>query len=134
MSFDDPGSASGDPLPLDDLNGSLLLFKVHEETEEINTVHGPSTAIRADIAALDGELKGHTYDDRLIFPKVLKSQLRKSIGGMVLGRLGQGEKQPGKNPPWTLTAASDDEKQVGHKYLAYIATQAPAPEPVEEPF
>jgi hypothetical protein len=133
MSFDDPGSSSGDPLPLDELNGSLLLFKVHEETGEINTVHGPSTAIRADVAVLDGELKGNTYDDRLLFPKILKNQLRKSIGGMVLGRLGQGEKQPGKNPPWTLTAATEAEKQTGHKYLAHVAAQiAPAVE--EEPF
>ena len=131
MSFNDPGSASGDPLPLADLNGSLLLFTVHEETGEINTVHGAATAIRADVAALDGALKGETYTDRLIFPKVLKNQLRTSIGGMVLGRLGQGEKQPGKTPPWQLAAATPEEKATGTKYLAHIAT---ATVNDEEPF
>jgi hypothetical protein len=129
--FSDPGTSGGDPLPLADLNGSLLLFTIHEETGPINTVHGAATAIRADIAALDGALKGETYIDRLIFPKVLKNQLRGSIGGRVLGRLGQGEKQPGKNPPWQLAAATDDEKETGTKYLAHVATAAPAE---EEPF
>jgi hypothetical protein len=116
MHFNDPSSS--DLLPLDDVNGSLLMFTVYEETDEINTVHGPQTAIRADVVVLDGTLAGTTYDDSLIFPRVLKSQLRRSAGGnLVLGRLGQGNKKPGQNPPWTLAAATDADKVLAQKYV-----------------
>lgn len=116
MTFNDPSSS--DLLPLDDLVGALLLFTVYEETDEINTVHGPQTAVRADVVVLDGDKEGETYSDSLIFPRVLKSQLRRSAGGMmVLGRLGQGNKKPGQNPPWTLTAASEADKRMAQKFV-----------------
>lgn len=116
MNFNDPSSS--DLLPLDEVNGSLLLFTVYEETDEMNTVHGPQTAVRADVVVLDGELAGTEYSDSLIFPRVLKSQLRRSAGGMmVLGRLGQGNKKPGQNPPWTLAAATDDDKKVASAWV-----------------
>lgn len=116
MNFNDPSSS--DLLPLDELKGNLLLFTVYEETDPINTVHGPQTAVRADVVVLDGELSGTQYDDALIFPRVLKSQLRRSAGGlMVLGRLGQGNKKPGQNPPWTLAAADDADKKVAQAYI-----------------
>lgn len=116
MNFNDPSSS--DLLPLDDLVGSLLLLTVYEETDPINTVHGPQTAIRADVVVLDGKLSGEQYEDTLIFPRVLKSQLRRSAGGlMVVGRLGQGVKKPGQNPPWTLTAATEPDKQVAQRFV-----------------
>ena len=114
--FNDPSGS--DLLPLDALLGSLLLVTVYEETDPINTVHGPQTAVRADVVAIDGELAGETYDDALIFPRVLKSQLRRSAGGMmVLGRLGQGTKKPGQNPPWTLAAATDEDKALAKQWV-----------------
>lgn len=116
MNFNDPSSS--DLLPLDQLLGSLLLVTVYEETDPINTVHGPQTAVRADVAVIDGELAGTKYDDALIFPRVLKSQLRRSAGGqMVLGRLGQGVKKPGQNPPWTLAAATDADKAIAQRFV-----------------
>lgn len=134
MMFNDPQASQS--VPLDEVNGSLLLFTVYEETEEIQTVHGPSTAIRADIVVLDGNLEGETYDDALIFPKILKSELRKSVGGsMVLGRLGQGDKKPGKNPPWTLSAASDADKAMAQKWVeSNGATRDERDADYEEPF
>ncbi len=124
--FNDPASGSGDKLPLNDLNGSLLLFTVHELVLQIPTKFGVSDAVRADVAVLDGSSKGETYKDTLVFPRVLRSQLRDSVGEMVLGRLGQGEAKGGQDPPWLLFTASDDEKLTGERYLAYIATkQAP---------
>lgn len=114
--FNDPSSS--DLLPLDELKGSLLLLTVYEETPEINTVHGPQTAIRADVVVLDGNHAGESYSDALIFPRVLKSQLRRSVGGMmVVGRLGQGNKKPGQNPPWTLNAATEPEKAIAQRYV-----------------
>lgn len=116
MNFNDPSSS--DLLPLDDLLGALLLLTVYEETDEINTVHGPQTAIRADVAVLDGVHEGEQFGDTLIFPRVLKSQLRRSTGGMmVLGRLAQGNKKPGQNPPWTLNAATDADRLLAQKFV-----------------
>jgi len=132
--FNDPGMG-GDKLDLKGLLGSLLLFSVHEETHELDTTFGKTTAIRADVAVLDGAQKGEVIADTLVFPRVLKGQLRGSVGNKVLGRLGQGENKKG-NPPWQLAAPTDADKETGRKYLAYMATQAPVAVPVveEEPF
>ncbi len=132
-SFNDPGSGGGDKLPLNDLNGDLLLFTVHELVHEIPTKFGVSDAVRADVAVLDGPSKGATYNDTLIFPRVLRSQLRDSVGEMVLGRLGQGEAKGGQDPPWLLFTASDDEKTIGTRYLAYVEQQqAHVAQPVDD--
>lgn len=133
--FNEPGTGGGDQFDLKALNGSLLLFTVKEETQEIDTKFGPQTAIRADVAVLDGPNKGDVVADTLVFPRVLKGQLRGSVGGKVLGRLGQGENKKG-NPPWQLSAPTDADKETGRKYLAYIATQTPVTVPAveEEPF
>jgi hypothetical protein len=131
--FMDPGTGGGDQLPLADLNGSLLLFYVKRETDDIETKFGTTTAVEVDVAVLDGALKGQVFNDALVFPRVLKSQLRGSAGGKVLGRLGQGENKKG-NPPWQLAAATDADRETGHKYLAYMATQAVTVPDIEEPF
>lgn len=129
--FNEPG-VGGDKLDLKSLLGSLLLFTVHEETPELDTTFGKTTAIRADVAVLDGPQKGDIVADTLIFPRVLKGQLRGSVGGKVLGRLGQGENKKG-NPPWQLAAPTEAEKETGRKYLAYIATQTPVNVPDVDP-
>lgn len=120
----------GDRLPLDELLGSLLLFTVHSVERDIQTTHGTSDAIRCDVAALDGDHKADTWDDTLVFPRVLQGQLRPNVGGMVLGRLTQGAKQPGKNPPWMLDDPTDADREIGRKYLAHVeATKPPADDP-----
>jgi hypothetical protein len=80
---------------------------------------------------LDGARKGETFTDALIFPRVLIGSLRGAIGEMVIGRLGKGRPQPGKNPAWILEAATDADKQVGERYLAHVSAQAAV---AEEPF
>jgi hypothetical protein len=129
--FDDPGTG-GDKLPLDDLLGSLLLVTVHEETDPIETQYGTNTAIRADVAVLDGAHKGDVYADTLIFPRVLKSSLRSKDGKKVVARLGQGAKQPGKSAPWVLNPAGDDEKATAKKYLDYLESQKPTVDTVDD--
>jgi hypothetical protein len=134
--FDDPGTG-GDQLPLNDLNGALLLIAVLEETDPIETKFGPNTAIRADIAVLDGAKKGNCYDDTLIFPRVLKSSLRGKENKRIVARLGQGPAQQGKSPPWVLNPATAEEKETARKYLAYVEAQKPKADPfgdAEEPF
>jgi len=128
--FRDP-STGGDKLPLDDLKGSLLLFSVHEQMPEMQTSFGPATPIRADVAVLDGALKGTAYEDALIFPRVLQGNLRGAIGEMVIGRLGKGQAKAGQSAPWLLEAATEADKAVGERYLAHVGAQAAAQ---EEPF
>ncbi len=130
MTFRDP-TTGGDKLPLDDLKGSLLLFTVHEQMGEMQTSFGVATPIRADVAVLDGTLKGSVYADALIFPRVLQGNLRGAIGEMVIGRLGKGTAKAGQSAPWILEAASEADKTVGEKYLAHVAAQEAAQ---EEPF
>lgn len=134
--FNDPATPTG--IDYEQLNGALLLFTVHSVEEDVPTVYGPKNPVRADVAVLDGEHKSEVFADALIFPKVLIGQLRGNVGSMVLGRLGQGEAKPGtgQKPPWKLTAANDQERATGQKYIAWRATQQPVTVPVdyEEPF
>lgn len=123
--FEDP--AHGDRIVYDDVLGSLLLFTVHSVERDIDTAFGVSDAVRADVAVLDGELKGTTYDGTLIFPRVLQGALGSKVGKMVLGRLGQGEAKKGQSKPWTLDDPTEADREVGRKWLAHVAANPPAP-------
>lgn len=116
--FNQPASASG--IQWADFSGRLLLFSVHALETGIKTSFGDSDAVRATVVVLDGPQAGEDHVDVLVFPKVLQSQLRPSIGAKVLGRLGQGQAKPGQSPPWMLSEATEADKQVG---LAYLSRQ-----------
>jgi hypothetical protein len=117
--FGAPSSASG--ITWADLKGALLLFTVRGIEAEINTVHGPSSAVRSDVVVLDDKgtaPTGESFGDTLVFPKVLQSQIKGSVGGMVLGRLGQGEAKKGQSAPWMLSEATEADKAIGREHLA----------------
>jgi hypothetical protein len=117
--------SSGDKLDLNALNGSLLYIKALAEKRDIETSFGKADAIQANVTVLDGPHKGAEYDDVLIFPRVLASQLRGDIGGdAILARLGKGEAKPGKSAPWMLKEPSDDDRKTGEKFEAYAAKRA----------
>ena len=109
---------AGEGINLKDYLGALLLIEVHAHEQNIPTVHGDSSAIRADVAVLDGTGKGNTYEDTLLFPKVLQSQLKRAVGLKVLGRLGQGTAKPGQSPPWVLSDPNEADQAAGMAYLA----------------
>jgi hypothetical protein len=130
--FASPGAASGDSLPLADLLGNLLLFTVDRESDPIETKHGVTTAIVCSVVVLDGPTQGTNYDDILIFPKILKNQLKDSAGGgMVLGRLGQGANVKG-NPPWVLNEGSEADSELASQWLA--TKTKPVATPASNPF
>jgi hypothetical protein len=122
--FSSPASATG--LDLKGLQGALLLIDVHSVESGITTTFGPTDAVRADVAVLDGPLAGETYTDTLIFPKVLQSQLRSMVGGKVLGRLGQGQAKPGQSAPWVLGDPTEADRQLGLQWLSRTTMTAPA--------
>lgn len=128
MSDDFNAPSSADGVKWEDLKGALLLFKVHSVEHAIPTQFGESDAVRADVIVLDGNgenVDANTaYIDTLVFPKVLQSQVKNNIGGMVLGRLGQGQAKPKQSPPWKLEDPTEGDKVVGRAYLA-AQTKAP---------
>ncbi len=123
--FNDPG-VGGDNFPYADHLGALLLFDVTEHVANVSTKHGDKDAVSTGIAVLDGPHQGDTYSDVLVFPRVLIGQLKGSVGGKVLGRLGQRPTDKG-NPAWELTTATEPDKAVARQYLA--ANPAPAEDP-----
>jgi hypothetical protein len=105
--FENPASGTG--IDWASLKGSLLIVDVREVVKDINTVHGVTDAVRADVTVVDGPQAGESHIDTLIFPRALKAQTAPMVGKKVLGRLGQGEAKPGMNPPWRLADATPDD-------------------------
>jgi hypothetical protein len=120
--FSAPATATG--LDLKALHGALLILRVREFVKDVNTSFGSTDAIRADVDVLDGPQAGETFTDTLVFPKVLVSQLKPSVGGMVLGRLGQGQAKPGQSAPWVLAAATAEDEAKGVAHLTRGARPA----------
>lgn len=114
--FAAPSTATG--IKWADLKDSLLLIRVSSIENGIKTVHGDAQAARCDVTVLDGPQAGTAYIDTLVFPKVLVSQVKANVGGMVLGRLGQGSAKPGQSAPWLLAEATDADKNTAREYLA----------------
>lgn len=114
--FSKPASASG--IQWEDHIGKLLLIEPTALETGINTNFGEKDAVRADVTVIDANGSGpEEYKDALIFPSVLISQTRSLIGEKVLGRLGQGEAKPGQKPPWKLLDATDNDVDLGVRYL-----------------
>jgi hypothetical protein len=122
--FTTPATSTG--VDWKQVNGALLLINVLGVDEAVQTVHGVTDAVRANISVLDGDLKGETFEDTLVFPRVLKSQLKSKVGQLVLGRLGQGTAKPGQSAPWQLVEATDADKSVANAYLK-AQPEIPAP-------
>lgn len=114
--FAAPAPATGG-IDLKTLLGSLLIIEPHSIEDGIQTVHGPSTAVRATVHVVDGPQADTVYEDALLFPKVLQGQLKSRIGQKVLGRLGQGVAKPGQSAPWVIQEAEAADIQAGTDYL-----------------
>ena len=82
----------------------------------MGTSLGDRDAIRATVHDVTAE---HTYEDTLIFPKVLIGSLKSRIGQKVLGTIGQGVAKPGQNAPWIIQDASGD-AAAASKAVAYL--------------
>lgn len=114
--FSAPSSSTG--IQWDELKGSLLLVAPQSVETGIKTSYGDdASAVKADVTVLDGDKEGTVYTSTLIFPKVLQSQVKNDLGGLVLGRLGQGQKKPGQSAPWMLTAATPADEALASKHL-----------------
>ncbi len=115
--FDSPGTA-GAGIEWKSLLGRLLLIKAYS-AEKVMTTFGENDCIRADVTVLDGD-DGESYLDTLIFPRILQSQVKHSIGTekLTLGRLGQGVAKPGQSAPWRLEDPTEQDKTIARAHLA----------------
>jgi hypothetical protein len=131
--FAAPAASSG--IEWESLKGALLIIEPTEVVHNIGTNYGTTNAVRANVHVIDGPKAGETYDDTLVFPKVLQSQVSSRIGQKVLGRLGQGVAKPGQSPPWTLNIGTPADEATAVQWLA-SRTQLTAADliPGSEPF
>lgn len=102
----------------DGYTGKLFVVEPLDVEKDINTVHGVSDAVRANVYILLGKNKTDEFEDTLIFPKVLQSQTRRKIGEIVVGRLEQGEAKRGQNPPWVFAEADTSDLKKASEFWA----------------
>ncbi len=115
---------SGDKVEWADLKGRLLYITVKDIKRNIETVHGTTDAVSADVVILDGDRKGDKLDDILVFPRVMRSQLEQVVGASdpnVVARLNKGTASPGKSAPWVLDAPTDDDMEIARRYEKSVA-------------
>lgn len=125
MSDEFSGPSSADGIKWADYKGALLMFEVKGYEPSVNTVHGETSAVQANVVVLDGADADTVITDTLVFPKVLQSQIKGHVGGKVLGRLGQGDAKKGQSAPWKLADATEADKAIARAYIAKHATAAP---------
>lgn len=115
-----------------DHKGALLLIDVKSFEPGIATSFGTTDAVKADVTVIEGTGAGESYNDTLIFPKILVSQTKSQIGSKILGRLSQGQAKAGQSAPWLLDAAGPADIA---KAEAWVAAQAkPAVQSAVAPF
>lgn len=129
--FAAPGAAGGGFVPAN-AEGHLVVIEVESHEHGIVTANGDRDAIRATVHDIDA---GETFEDSLLFPKVIVGSLKARVGQKVLARIGKGVAKPGQNAPWVLNDASADAAAVkaatdyleARKNGQFAAPQAAAP-------
>jgi hypothetical protein len=120
----------GDRLNPVDINGHVLVVCPIEYLPHVQTVHTKkdeqSPAIRVNVAVLtqNAEGGGHpVYKGVLWFNVKLYNGLKRQIGETILGKMGQGQGNPGQNPPWQLENMLTDPAWAGYAEQ-WLATPA----------
>lgn len=127
--FASPGAAGGS-FNVADTEGHLVVVEVHSYEQGVVTTLGEKDAIKATVHDVDAQT---TYEDALIFPKVLVGSLKGRVGQKVLATMGKGVAKPGQNAPWVLNDASGDAAAAA-RATAYLAAYAAGQfTPVDEP-
>lgn len=117
--FAQPASG-GDAFKPKDNGGALVLVKPHTLEQDVQTDYGVSDAVKATVGVVDGPNAGEIYEDTLIFPKLLQSQLKKYVGTgqIVIGRMGQAPaRKPGQSPAWKLEDYTDQDAQAAQSFF-----------------
>jgi hypothetical protein len=121
-------TAGGSGIDWNDYLGKLVLFEPLDHEKDINTVHGTSDAIRANVYVLLGPGKVEEIEDTLIFQRVMQGQLKRQIGSVVVGRITQGEAKRGQSAPWVISEPNDTDLKRGVDFWNSRTVQAAKPE------
>lgn len=109
-SWDDADTS--DFFTIKDNVGALVIIAVNKFTPNFETTNGPRDTIHAELVVVDNEKEGVRYAEALLFGSKLVPQLKGKMGATVLGRIELGQKSPGKNAPYILAKATDEDKKV----------------------
>lgn len=123
--FATPSAPSGGITWANHKNALVLVEPVSFEVG-IQTSFGAADAVKATVHVIEGTGAPATYEDTLIFPKLLVSQTKGMVGQKVLGRLGQGSAKPGQSAPWLLNEATADDISKAEAWVAQNAKPAVA--------
>lgn len=100
-------SAPSGGIKWEDHKGALLLIEPLTFEPQVVTAFGAADAVKANVRVIDGAGAPDSYDETLIFPKLLVSQTKTQIGNKIVGRLTQGQAKPGQSAPWLITSEVD---------------------------
>jgi hypothetical protein len=126
----------GNRIDYNEFVGKLFVVEPLEVEHGIQTSvnKDPVDAVRANVYVLLGKDRQEEFEDTLIFPRVLQGQVRRKIGSLVVGRLGQGEGKKGQNPPWILAEPSaSDLKKATDFWSARSMSAASSDDDYDEP-
>lgn len=121
---------------LQDYKGELVIIMPKEYLQGLTTKHskvpGDTDAVDADFWVVTGSSAGKEVDLARVFSGGLVSQLRRSLGKKVLGRIGSQDFS--KGPGWVINPATDADKVLARQYLADRTTRKAAQKASEDPF
>lgn len=106
--------------------GDLVIIAPAKFTPKMPTTNGERDAITAEVGIVEGNMEGTRWNEALLFGSKLVPQLRNKVGSVILGRIQLGEKQAGKNPPYILAKATDDDKAKASKWVQVNGDIGPA--------
>ncbi len=115
--LDSGGSTDGERIALRDLEGSVVVMVAAEYVASIDTQNGTTDAVRVTIHDISGS---KTYEDQLIFARVIVNGLKEKVGTPVLGIVSKGKAKPGKSSPWILTTATEAQKAAAAEYMGSL--------------
>lgn len=115
MGWTDPGES--DFFKIKNHVGALALIAVSEYVPNMTTTMGPTQAIRAEVAIVDGAGAPNRWSDVLLFNKKLVPQLKNQVGSTILARIVEGPAKPGQSAPYELAKAMRDDAELANKYV-----------------
>jgi hypothetical protein len=113
----EPSAGDGERVSLRDLEGSVVVMIAEEYIASLETANGVTDCVKCKIHDITSS---KTYEDQLIFARVIVNGLKDKIGSPVLGVVSKGAAKPGKSSPWVLTTATEAQKAAAADYMAKL--------------
>ena len=113
----EPSAGDGERVSLRDLEGSVVVLIAEEYIASLETANGVTDCVKCKIHDITSS---KTYEDQLIFARVIVNGLKDKIGSPVLGVVSKGAAKAGKSAPWVLMTATEAQKAAAADYMAKL--------------